>query len=527
MLSIQTNVTSLVAEQNLSVNNAFQSKTIQRLTSGYRINASGDDAAGLAVANGFRSQVAELTQGVMNGNDGVGQLQIIDGGLSNISNILDRLKTLATESSSSTFSGDRATLNNEYQSLLSEIDRQATNVKLNTGGSLVGSQKVYIGGAASANANAQVSVDLSAAAVDTAALGLKGTSVVGGGVGFGAIDTTNLNASGANFLNGTGNETFTFDLVDANGALKSGSLTNSAAVTATVLAQAGGYSGQAAVDAVNKALATAGITSIKASISATGNLQFSSAQAFSVSTSAAGFTALAGSGSQSIVAAAANNTPANNTGVYTLNAAYLAGGGTDQTVNFTVNGKTYAASVTSTVDADATAVAKEINATAGLNAAGIYAIANGNNVLMTSSQAFTVSSPTASDAVGGLFWDPNAGGLNVAGTDTGNIAVSAPAVASSATVNAVSAINSVTAALAHLGLVQGTVGAGENQLNYAISLAQSQITNFASAQSQIRDADIASEAANLSKAQVLQQASIAAMAQANSAPQQVLALLRQ
>jgi flagellin len=70
------------------------------------------------------------------------------------------------------------------------------------------------------------------------------------------------------------------------------------------------------------------------------------------------------------------------------------------------------------------------------------------------------------------------------------------------------------------------VGTGENLLGYAINLAQSQITNFSSAQSRIRDADIASEAANLTKASVLEQASMAAMAQANSAPQSVLALLR-
>ncbi|MDQ1470792.1 MAG: flagellin [Bryobacterales bacterium] len=77
-----------------------------------------------------------------------------------------------------------------------------------------------------------------------------------------------------------------------------------------------------------------------------------------------------------------------------------------------------------------------------------------------------------------------------------------------------------------LGLVQGKVGAGENRLQYAVSLAQSQITNYSAAQAGIRDADVASEAANLTKAQVLQQASIAALAQANSAPQAVLALLK-
>src|SRR6476469_7224378 len=123
--SIQTNVNSLVAQENLRVNSNFQSQTIQRLTSGYRINQSGDDAAGLAVANKFRSSVAELTQGVANGNDAVAQLQIMDGGMSNISQILDRLKTLATQSASGAFTGNRATLNAEFQTDLAEIDRQA------------------------------------------------------------------------------------------------------------------------------------------------------------------------------------------------------------------------------------------------------------------------------------------------------------------------------------------------------------------------------------------------------------------
>src|ERR1035437_7773568 len=96
MISLQTNVKSLVAQQNVSANSAFQSKTIAQLTSGYRINQSGDDAAGLAVANQFRSTVAELTQGVANGNDAPAQLQIMDGGMSNISMILARLKPRAT-----------------------------------------------------------------------------------------------------------------------------------------------------------------------------------------------------------------------------------------------------------------------------------------------------------------------------------------------------------------------------------------------------------------------------------------------
>jgi flagellin len=180
--SFQTNVTSLVAEQNLRVNADFQSQTITQLTSGYRINNSGDDPAGLAVANKLRSSVAELTQGVGNANDGIAILQTIDGGLNNIGNILDRLKTLATQSASGTFSGDRSTTDNEFQTLLGEINRQAANIGLASGGGTNGQYNtdltVYIGGGSS-QANSQVSVDLSASGniVDSSGLGITSDSV--------------------------------------------------------------------------------------------------------------------------------------------------------------------------------------------------------------------------------------------------------------------------------------------------------------------------------------------------------------
>ena len=91
---------------------------------------------------------------------------------------------------------------------------------------------------------------------------------------------------------------------------------------------------------------------------------------------------------------------------------------------------------------------------------------------------------------------------------------------------ATNAVSAVSNAVLALGIAQAAIGQGENQLNYAVNLASSQITNFSAAESQIRDADVAQQAANLTKAQTLQQASIAAMAQANSAPQAVLALLK-
>ncbi len=521
MLSIQTNVNSLVAQQNLNVNNAFQSKTIEQLTSGYRINSSADDAAGLAVANGFRNNVAELTQGVQNANNGVGTLQIIDGGLSNISQMLDRLKTLATESASGTFTGNRTTVNNEYQTLLGEIDRQATNINLNKGGSSVTNLLTYIGGASSANSNAQVAVDLSAGEVDTKGLALNGTSVIGGGVSFGG-DTRNLNDPNATFLKGAGQtETFTFTYVDQNGNLQSN-------IAATVNSTAAGYTGQQAVTAVNTALATAGIQGITASIGATGNIQFGGNVAFRVAETHSA----ADSATYSNITNATTPNVYNN-GVYTLDAGWdsmadaTAGTGTgvaaivNQQVGFSVGGKTYTASIVAG-DTTATQAAGDINGTAGLNAAGVFAVVDGGKVLLTSANAFTVNNAVPTDN-GGLF----SAGVDDSPAAAGNQAVTAPVAASSVTGQATNAINAIDNALNILGGVQGKVGAGENQLNYAISLAQSQITNFSSAESQIRDADVAAEAANLSKSQVLQQASIAAMAQANSAPQQVLALLRQ
>src|SRR4051812_45074361 len=123
--TINTNVASLQAQDYLRGTTEMQAKTLNRVTSGLRIVSSGDDAAGLAIANGYRSDLAALTQGIRNANDGLSQLQVIDGGISNIGKLLDRARTLASQSASSMFTGDRTTLNNEFQSVMTEIDRQA------------------------------------------------------------------------------------------------------------------------------------------------------------------------------------------------------------------------------------------------------------------------------------------------------------------------------------------------------------------------------------------------------------------
>jgi flagellin len=391
MISIQTNYASMVGANNLNVNNNFQTSTIEALTSGYRINSSGDDPAGLAVANQYSSDVAQLTQGIINANSGVSTLQIVDGGMSNISTMLDRMQTLATESASGTFAGNRATVNAEFQTLQTEIDREANNIGLGTSNSSnAGTLSVFIGGGSSL-ANSQVAIT-NLTKVDANTLG------VGAGVDvLGAMQATtnfgNLAMTGSGALLAGTSQTFAFIGVGSTGIQT---------VTATVAGGSAGITGQQALTSLNAQLNPYGI---QATSDANGNLEFES----------------------------------------------------------------------------------------------VY----GN--------AFTV---TSAAAVGGT-------GLAAAAATT------SATTGTAGTADALAAVNAINTAITNLGTAQGAVGAGENDLNYAIGLATSQSTNFSSAESQIRDADVATEASNLTKAQVLQQAAVAAMAQANSAPQALLKLLQQ
>jgi flagellin len=463
-ISFQTNIASMIAATNLNTNNNFQTNTITQLTSGYRINNSGDDAAGLAVANQYRSNIAELTQGVLNGNDGVSTLQIVDGGLSNISTMLDRMKTLATESASSTFTGNRATLDTEYQTLVGEINREASNIGLSsTNGTNATDLSVYIGGGQNATTGSQVSIDLSQGKVDAGALGLSGTNVAAAApVTVGSTAATTIAAG----------STETFDIATAAGGS-----------TFTLVGKTGD-SVDSQLAELNSALGAYGIS---ASLDTTGKLALSSSSAYSVSVTGAGLTADGDGG----INTALNNgtlTAGSGASTYTItegsNTADISfsGANSDATNLATINSQLKAAGIT-----DVAAVQT--------GTTGVYSL--------QSASTFTDAKLTGTGA-----------------------AVSAITAATGGGNGALNAINAVNAAVQALGNVQGRVGAGENDLQYAINLANSQITNYSSAESGIRDADVATEAANLTKAQVLEQASVAAMAQANSAPQAVLSLLK-
>jgi flagellin len=517
MISIQTNTDSLVAQQNMNINSEFQSKTIQQLTSGYRINSASDDAAGLAVANEFRDNIAELTQGVNNANDGESQLQIMDGGLSNISQILDRMQTLATESSSTTFTGDRTTLNNEYQSLIQEVDRQSANIGLNQGGSNNSLINVYIGGGGAQQSNSIVGVDLSGTAnqVDSNGLGLASTNLLSAGTDLG---TQNLNQTVGNlFVSPTGGSQ-TFTVNTAGGAT----------FTATVsTASAAGISVQDALQQLNNTLSAHGMS---ASIDATtGALMVSSSSAYTISSS----TVSAGTGLATASQSATNkslyrvDTGQSSTSPQAPPQAFTGVASGDlETLTFTSGGSAVSVNLTNANAGNIGTALQTLNTDlASLNISAVKGT-NGE-ISFQSSSTFSVAkgSGAADGTTGdgsGVFANTSTGGSNTSITDTAQ----APAVSGSAVGNSLSAVTAVSNALAQLGLVQGRVGAGENTINYAINLAQSQITNFSSAESQIRDADVAADAANLTKAQVLQQASIAAMAQANAEPQAILKLLQ-
>ena len=124
--SVVNNLASANAASNLYKAQAGLNKAMGRLSSGYRINMSGDDSAGLAVANKYRNDQAILNQGVRNANDGLSKLQIKDGALGNIASLLDRMATLATQASNAASDADISKLSAEFSSLTTEIDREAT-----------------------------------------------------------------------------------------------------------------------------------------------------------------------------------------------------------------------------------------------------------------------------------------------------------------------------------------------------------------------------------------------------------------
>lgn len=527
--TINTNITSLQAQESLRVTTDFQGKTINRVTSGLRIVNSGDDAAGLAIANTFRSDQAVLSQGIRNANDGLATLQTIDGGITNISKLLDRARTLAAQSASGTFTGDRAVLDKEFQSVLGEIDRQAQAIGLNSGGKFAKDLSVFIGGGRTASGattgsgaitNGSVSVDLSQSAVDTQSLGLTsytvgGTAALDVATAKGANTSFTFNVSGAGF-SGANTVGVTVNL---NGVSDMKSLVESINAGIQQASLAGSPAALAFKDANVRAVVNSDGTSF--------NL-VSSGAAFSVGNNASTVTdAFLGTvdGTDEVKVAG---------GTYSTTLDWLGDLADGVAQNLTIsavdsNGTLHKVDMTlsdtGSVDNITEALAEINTALQSSNDAFMKQFSatldgNGTNkISLVGKNAFNL---TVGSVTGG------ATGLSSQGT---TVAVTAP-VAGGSTLGiadeqtAKDAVTSLANAVSSLGQAQAVVGKGQNQFNFAVSLASTQLTNLAASESRIRDADLALEAANLTKAQILQQAGIAALAQANSAPQAVLSLLR-
>ena len=142
MTVINTNTSSMIARDAIQRNDRAMSTAMERLSTGSRINTAKDDAAGLAISERMSAQVSGLNMAVRNANDAISLLQTADGAATEISNMLGRMRELAVQSASGTYtSTDRAALDLEYQALLSEIDRVALNTEWNGEAILAGASK--------------------------------------------------------------------------------------------------------------------------------------------------------------------------------------------------------------------------------------------------------------------------------------------------------------------------------------------------------------------------------------------------
>ena len=192
-LVINSNIQSLNAQRNLSISSGELNQAQERLSSGQRINSAADDAAGLAISEGFTSQIRGLNQAVRNANDGISLIQTAEGALDESTNILQRIRELSIQSANGTFDeGNRATIDAEVQQLVAEVDRIAETTAFNGLNILdgsVGNLSLQVG----AQANQTIELDIQA--VDSATLGLGSTSsdVLGAEIAAN-IDTLSLDA---------------------------------------------------------------------------------------------------------------------------------------------------------------------------------------------------------------------------------------------------------------------------------------------------------------------------------------------
>jgi flagellin len=486
-LVLNTNIDSIVAQNNLNGSQSLLTQSLTRLSSGLRINSAADDAAGLAISQQFTTQINGTNQAINNANDAVSEAQTTSGALSTIVNNLQSIRTLAVEAANgSNSSSDRQALDQQVQQQIAEITQIAQQTTFNGLNVLNGSSgnEVYQVGA---NVGNTISIDL-AQGVGANQIGQTATDAGSalGKLAAGAVSTTG--ATGALTIQvGTGQAVSVGASSTYATAVSWQDGTSAYAKAAAI--NAAGVSGLTAT--ATNTVSDAGFTGVT-SVSGTGtyNLSINGVAVFGDVTAGAGTTA-------SAIAAQINQYSSQDGGV----TASLSGG------TLTLN------------TADGSNI--ELNQTFGGDAAGGLAITAADttyrgSVSLTAGANITVGGASAAD-------------LAAVGLTTGTATLSANSTLSQQNVQTVAGANatiqSVDSALATVSAFQSQLGAIQNRFTAAVSNLQSTSQNLTQSRSTIEDADFAQETANLTQAQVLEQAGISVLAQANQQPQLILKLL--
>jgi flagellin len=507
-LVLNTNVDSIIAQNNLSGSQALLTQSLTRLSSGLRINSAADDAAGLAISQQFTTQVNGTNQAINNANDAVSEAQTTAGALTTINNNLQSIRTLAVEAANgSNSASDRQALNNEVQQQIAEITQIAQQTTFNGLNVLNGSSGTTV---------YQVGANVG----DTIAVSLQ-QGVASNQIG--QYSTETGNAVDANALTSTNTVT-----------ISDGSSTVTVGPTASYVG-ATSYQGDSSAYAKAAAINGAGLQGLTASASTT-------------AADDAVFSAIDGSAA---TAASTYNLTINGTQIYsgsnnvaagdTLSAAdvvaqiNLNSGTTGVTAS--INETAPSGSVTTPIgaivlsnsDGSDITVAQTVTLGAGAAGTGLDSIAGTTAVTTKGTVTLTDSVPVTITDVG------TGGGSTSLGFTTGDAtAYATTSTGSTATLanqdvltvaDANSTISSVDAALATVSAFQSQLGAIQNRFTAAVSNLQSTSQNLTQSRSTIEDADFAQETANLTQAQVLEQAGISVLAQANQQPQLILKLL--
>ncbi len=476
---VNTNVLSLNAQRNLSKSDSSLSTALQRLSSGLRINSAKDDAAGLAIADRFTTQIRGLNQAVRNANDGISLSQTAESALDELGNNLQRIRELAVQSANATNSAsDRAALDQEVQQRLAEINRIATQTSFN-------GQKVLDGSFGSALFQVGANVG------ETIAVNL----------------TTGVRADQlGQIATATGTAVTSSALTDGGLTIAVGQ----AAAVAIGASTAGSQAGQTADSAYAKANAinAGGVSGLTATTTNVTSGTFSTI-ANSVATSTYNLTVngtaiYAGADNLAIGASLTASDVAAQVNLFSAQTGVSAAvSGTSLTLTAS-DGRNVVVAETVTQGAGAT-----------LTGTGIAAAQEGTlrgTITLAASQNITLGGANAA--------------IGFAGTSIAVDTTTLSTVSVTSVANANTAIQRSDAALTAVSSLRSQLGAIQNRFESTISNLSAVSENLTASRSRIQDADFAAETAALTRAQILQQAGVAVLAQANAAPQTVLGLFR-